>query len=92
MMLLKTLSTVSALVIVAACAQTEPAPQPIAPEPVFDKYGNEMSQGGGCSGGQYAGADSNCIPTSDQQGYDETGSNQNGGDSAGDNSGGGDGS
>jgi len=82
---IKTLSTVSALVIVAACAQTEPAPQPIAPEPVFDKYGNEMTQGGGCSGGQYAaGADSNCIPTGDQgyeQGYDQDSS---GGDGDGD--------
>ncbi len=33
------------LVLVTACAP--PAPEPILPEPVFDKYGNEIISGGG---------------------------------------------
>lgn len=34
-----------ALVIVASCSA--PAPEPIAPEPIYDKYGNQIIGGGG---------------------------------------------
>ena len=82
MISLKALS-VPALLIVAACAQPEPIPEPIAPEPIFDKYGNELDGGGGCTGGQYAGTSSSCIPPTGQQGYDETGQQDGGGDASG---------
>lgn len=56
-----------AAMILAACAQTEPAPQPapIMPEPVFDKYGNEVDGGGGGCAGGTAGA-ANCVPLTPQ--------------------------
>jgi hypothetical protein len=57
------------LMIVAACAQPEPTPAPIYPEPVYDKWGNDISGGGGgCAGGQQAGGSANCIPQTDRQG------------------------
>lgn len=52
---------VPALLTLAACAQPEPVPEPIAPEPVYDKWGNGVSAGG-CTGGQTGGAGANCIP------------------------------
>lgn len=67
------------LMIVTACAQPEPAPEPIAPEPVYNKYGNES--GGGCTGGQTAGTNTNCIPPTGQQSYDDTNGGTNGGTS-----------
>ncbi len=81
MSLFKSLSTISILVIVSACAQPEPVPEPIAPEPVYDKYGNEG--GGGCTGGQTAGGSSNCIPPTGQQGYEDTQTQDGGGGDAG---------
>jgi len=59
-----------ALLFIAACAQPEPVPEPIYPQPVYDKWGNDIGAGGGgCSGGKTAGASSNCIPQTGQGRY-----------------------
>lgn len=40
-----TLAFVSAVALLFGCAKT--VPEPIAPEPIYDKYGNEILGGGG---------------------------------------------
>ncbi|WP_317624358.1 hypothetical protein [Rhodalgimonas zhirmunskyi] len=36
-------TAILALTILSACAQPEPEPMPVAPEPTYDKYGNVVS-------------------------------------------------
>jgi len=72
----KLFSTMPILMIVTACAQPEPEPEPIAPEPVYNKYGDVS--GGGCTGGQTASTNTNCIPPTGQQGYGASNSGGNG--------------
>jgi hypothetical protein len=56
--------------LLAACAPK--APPPIAPEPIYDKYGNaiytEGGQNGGCEAGYYPGANNVCVPYDRQNG------------------------
>ena len=54
-------SAVFILGLAAGCSQSEPEPAPIMPEPVYDKYGNEVASGG-CS--QVAGT-ADCLPPDD---------------------------
>lgn len=54
-------SAVCCLGLVMGCAQ--PEPEPVMPEPVYDKYGNEIV-GDGCT--QTAGS-ANCYPRGDYQ-------------------------
>lgn len=72
-------SMVFALGLAAGCSQPEPEPVIITPEPVYDKYGNEIG-GGGCA--QTPGA-AGCDPDDDQRRYGQPGNggggSQNGG-------------
>lgn len=43
MKLMKAAAILSVLSFLAACAQPEPEPAPIQPEPTYDKYGNVVS-------------------------------------------------
>lgn len=55
--------------LLAACAPK--APPPIAPEPIYDKYGNAIyTEGGqnGCEAGYVAGAQGICVPYDRQDG------------------------
>ncbi len=40
---LKITAVLVALTALTACAQPEPEPVPVMPEPVYDKYGNQIS-------------------------------------------------
>lgn len=42
MMKLKLTAVLIALTAMAACSQPEPEPVPVMPEPVYDKYGNQV--------------------------------------------------
>ncbi|MEO1137897.1 MAG: hypothetical protein AAFW87_00440 [Pseudomonadota bacterium] len=59
--------------VLSACSQPQSTPQPIIAEPVLNKYDNEG--GGGCPGGQTAGANGNCIP---YDGYQQPNQTQTG--------------
>ncbi len=73
--------------LMTACSQREPEPTYITPEPVFDKYGNEVG-GGGCTGGSTAGAaGGNCLPDGGDYNRTPTPSDGGGGSSGGGSSG-----
>ena len=42
MNLIKITSVIAVSLFLTACAQPEPEVEPIAPEPVYDKYGNPV--------------------------------------------------
>ena len=66
--------------LAAACSQPEPEPTYITPEPVLDKYGNEVG-GGGCPEGSTAGAAGNCLPGDDNYNRTQTTAGGGGGSS-----------
>lgn len=73
--------------LMTACSQREPEPTYITPEPVFDKYGNEVG-GGGCTGASTAGAaGGNCLPDGGDYNRTPTPSDGGGGSSGGGSSG-----
>jgi len=67
---------VISVLVLGACAQ--PEPEPIMPEPVYNKY-DEGDGGGGCVGGQIAGAGDQCIPYDNPSEQEGGGGGQTGG-------------
>ncbi len=70
---------VISMLALGACSQ--PEPQPIQPQPTYDKYGNP--DGGGCVGGQTAGGGNPCPPPGDYYEQPDGGGGNTGGQTGG---------